>query len=52
VTLEAISAVKATVKKNSCAAVNDKATHLDMSCGSAHHMVHDFLPFLKYLINI
>jgi hypothetical protein len=47
---EAIAAVEATVKENCHVAVNDIAAHLDMSHGSAHHIVCDFLPFLKYLM--
>jgi hypothetical protein len=50
VTPEAIAAVEETVKENRHVAVNDIAAHLDMSHGSAHHIVHDFLLFLKYLI--
>jgi hypothetical protein len=49
-TPEATAAVEATVKENRRIAVNDIATHLDMSHGSAHHIVHDFLQFHKYLI--
>jgi hypothetical protein len=48
---EAVAAVEATVKENLRIAVNDIAAHLDMSHGSAHHIVHDFLQFQKYLIN-
>jgi hypothetical protein len=51
VTPEAIAAVEETVKENRRVAVNDTAAHLDMSHGSAHRIVHDFLEFLKYLIN-
>jgi hypothetical protein len=50
VTPEAIAAVEETVKENRRVAVNDKAAHLDMSHGSAHHIVNDFLQFHKYLI--
>jgi hypothetical protein len=50
VTLEAIAAVKETVKENRCVAVNDIAAYLDMSHGSAQHIIHDFLQFHKYLI--
>jgi len=40
-TPEAISAVEAIVKENHCVTVNEIATYLDMSHGSAHHTVHD-----------
>jgi hypothetical protein len=50
VTPEAIAAVEATVKENRCVAVNYIAARLDTSRGSAHHIVHDFLQFHKYLI--
>jgi hypothetical protein len=49
-TPEGIAAVEAIMKENRCITVNDIATHLDMSHGSAHHIVHDFLQFYKYLI--
>jgi hypothetical protein len=42
VTPEAIAAVEATMKENRCVTVNETATHLDMSHGSAHHTVYDF----------
>jgi hypothetical protein len=42
-TPEAIAAVEAIMKENRCVTVNEIATHLDMSHGSAHHIVHDFL---------
>jgi N-acetylmuramoyl-L-alanine amidase CwlA len=51
VTPEAIAAVEATVKENRHVAVNDIVTHLDMSHELAHHIVHDFLQFYKYLVN-
>jgi len=41
VTPEAISAVEAIVKENRRVTVNEIAAHLDMSHGSAHHIVHD-----------
>ena len=41
VTPEAIAAVEAIVKENYRVAVNEIATHLDMSRGSARHIVHD-----------
>jgi hypothetical protein len=51
VTPEAIAEVEETVKENCRIAVNDIAAHLDMSHGSVHHIIHDFLQFHKYLIN-
>jgi hypothetical protein len=50
VTPEAIAAVEAIVKVNHCITANEIAAHLDMSHGSAHHIVHDVLQFHKYLI--
>jgi DNA-binding IclR family transcriptional regulator len=50
VTPEAIAAVEAIVKANRRVTVNEIAAHLDMSHGSAHYIVHDFLQFRKYLI--
>jgi len=41
VTPEAIAAVEVTTKENRCATVNETAAHLDMSHGSAHHIVSD-----------
>ena len=41
VTPEAIAAVEAIVKENRRVTVNEIAAHLDMSHGSAHHIVHD-----------
>jgi len=43
VTPEAIAAVEAIVKENCCITVNEIAAHMDMSHGSAHHIVHDVL---------
>ena len=43
VTPEAVAAVEATVKENRRVTVHETAAHLDMSHGSAHHIVHDFL---------
>jgi len=40
-TPEAIAAVEAIVKENLHVTVNEIAAHLDMSHGSAHHVVHD-----------
>jgi hypothetical protein len=50
VTPEANAAVETTMKENHCITVNEIAAHLDMSHGTAHHIVHDFLQFHKYLI--
>ena len=47
VTPEAIAAVEATEKKNRQVTVNEIAAHMDMSHGSAHHIVHDVLQFHK-----
>jgi len=47
VTSEAIVAVEAIVKENCCITANETATHLDMSHGSAHHIIHDVLQFHK-----
>ena len=47
VTPEAIAAVEAIAKENNRVAVNEIAAHLDMSHGSAHHIVHDVLQFRK-----
>jgi len=41
VTPEGIAAVEAIVKENRNETVNEIAAHLDMSHGSAHHIVHD-----------
>ena len=43
VTPEAIAAVEAIVKENRRVTVHEIAAHLDMSSGSAHHIVHDVL---------
>jgi predicted transcriptional regulator len=47
VTPEANAAVETIVKENHRITVNEIAAHLDMSHGSAHHIIHDFLQFLK-----
>jgi hypothetical protein len=44
-----MAAVEAIMKENRRVTVNEIATHLDMSDGSAHHIVCDFLQFYKYL---
>jgi predicted transcriptional regulator len=41
-TPEAIAAVEAIVKENRRVTVNEIAAHLDMSHGSAHHIVCGF----------
>ena len=41
VTPEAIAAVEAIANENRRVTVNEIAAHLDMSHGSAHHIVHD-----------
>ena len=46
-TPEATAAVEAIVKENRRVTVNEIATHLDMSHGSAHHIFHDVLQFHK-----
>ena len=40
-------AVEAIMKENCCVTVNKIAACLDMSHGSAHHIVHDVLQFDK-----
>jgi predicted transcriptional regulator len=47
VTPEATAAVEAIVKENRCVTVNEIATHLDMSHGSAHRIICDFSAVLK-----
>jgi hypothetical protein len=47
VTPEVIAAVEAIVKENRRVTVHEIAAHLDMSHGSAHHIVHDVLQFHK-----
>jgi len=47
VTPEAIAAVEAIVKENRRVTVHEIAAHLDMSHGSAHHIVHDLLQYHK-----
>jgi hypothetical protein len=41
VTPEATATVEAIAKENCRLKVNEIAAHLDMSHGSAHHIVHD-----------
>jgi len=47
VTPEAIAAVEAIMKESRCITVNETAAHLNMSPGSAHHIIHDVLQFHK-----
>jgi len=47
VTPEATAAAEVIVKENHRVTVNEIAAHLDMSHGSAHHVVHDVLQFHK-----
>jgi hypothetical protein len=47
VTSEAIAAVEVIVKENRYVTVNETAAYMDMSHGSAHHIVHDVLQFHK-----
>jgi len=47
VTSEAIAPVEAIMKENGCVTVHEVVAHLDMSHGSAHHIVHDVLQFHK-----
>jgi DNA-binding IclR family transcriptional regulator len=42
VTPEAIAAVEAIMKESRRVTVKEIAAHLDMSHGSAHHIVYDF----------
>jgi phosphoribosylaminoimidazole carboxylase (NCAIR synthetase) len=46
-TPEGIAAVEAFVNENRRVTVNEMAAHLDMSHGSAYHIVRDFLQFHK-----
>ena len=47
VTPEAIAGVEAIMKENCRITVNETAAHLDMSHGTAHHIVQDVLQFHK-----
>jgi len=47
VTPEAIAAIEAIVKENRRITVHEIAAHLDMSHGSAHHIIHDVAQFHK-----
>ena len=46
VTPEATAAVEAIMKENRRVAVNEIAAHLDMSHGSAHHIVRDIYLYI------
>jgi len=46
VTPEAIAAVEDILKENRHVTVNEIAAHLDMSHGSAHHIVRDVMQFI------
>jgi len=50
VTPKAIAAAEAILKENRRVTVNEIAAHLDMSHGSAHHVIHDALQMKNYLI--
>ena len=47
VTPQAIAAAEVIVKENRRVTVNEIAAHLDISHGSAHHIVHEVLQFHK-----
>jgi hypothetical protein len=47
---EAVAAVEDIVKENGRVIVNEIDEYLDMSHGSAHHIVHEVLQFHKNLI--
>jgi DNA-binding IclR family transcriptional regulator len=46
VTQEAVAAVEVIMKENRRVTVNEIATHLDMSHGSAHHIAYYFFAVL------
>ena len=50
VTPEANATFEAIVKENCCITVNELSVHLDMSHGSAHHIVHDVLQLICIFI--
>jgi len=52
VTPEGIAAVEAIVKENGRVTVNEIAAHLDMSHGSAYHIVHDVFWFIYIFLYI
>ena len=47
VTTEGIALHETIVKKCRCVSVNEVASRLDMNHGSAQHMVHEVMQFLK-----
>jgi len=49
VTPEAIAAVEAIMKENHHITLHEIATYLDMSHGSAHHIIHDKKSYLIYI---
>jgi len=49
VTPKAIAAAEAIMKENRCITANEIATYLDMSHGSAHHIVYDKKSRLIYI---
>jgi hypothetical protein len=51
VTPEATAAVEAIVTENRHVTVNEIATYLDMSHGSAHHIIHNVLQYPLFSIN-
>jgi len=51
VTPEAITAVEAIVKENRRVTANEIAGYLDMSHGSAHHIVRDVIVYLLCSVN-
>ena len=51
VTPEGIAAVETIVKENSRVTVNEIAAHLDMSHGSAHHIVREVTVYLLCSVN-
>jgi hypothetical protein len=51
VTPEGIATVEATVKENRSVTLNEIAAHLDMSHGSAHHIVREVTVYLLCSVN-
>ena len=49
VTPETIAAVEAIGKENRRVTVNEITTYLDISHGSAHHIVRDFCSYASYM---
>ena len=50
-TPEAIAAIETIVKVSRSVTVNEIAAHLDMSHGSAHHIIHEVTVYLLCSIN-